>query len=137
RDVKRAFELNGKGNVVQRQTRLQLFEKPHSFLVKGGGEGFSAAAGLRRDGDYLVLLPGRHDFLRKARDRGSIKQIVEWQARLEDISQPGHDLGGLQRMSSQLKKVVIDPDRGSIQHLAPSPGHHFLDPVARGDKVRI
>ena len=52
----------------------------------------------------------------------------------EHVPDPGHDLGGQQRVPAKLEEVVRRPDPVHPQHLGPDPGQQFLGHGGRGDE---
>jgi hypothetical protein len=60
-----------------------------------------------------------------------LKQGAHRQIDAEGLAHPRHHLGRQERLPADLEEVVVDADRGELQHLGPDPGERLLDRIAR------
>ena len=119
-------------NVVERIVRLHLVEHPETFL--GKRERQRSIARYRRDrrrNESLLFAPRAVQMPRQFGDGGSLEYRSHRHRDAKVFAQPGGDLRRQQRVSANLKEVVLDTDSVTPQYLFPDGSNHFLARSAR------
>jgi hypothetical protein len=109
-------------DAAQRVDVLPVLRKPPA-LVRIGEEGCAQALDLSQPGGPLVLdraaFTGGRDLGRQRRHRLVAEDVLHAQAGAEALVDPAHQAHGLDRVTPQIEKVVLDADLRRAQQLAP------------------
>ena len=132
--IEPAGEAHRRRHVVGHVPRRELVEEPEPLLGEGEARralALAKRAGERRRGSGRAAGGfGRARPLhrrRQTRDGGRREELAERDLDAERLAEPGEDLGGEERVATQVEEVVADRDRGNPQHLRPGRRHQLLD----------
>ncbi|MNK62160.1 hypothetical protein D3C87_813290 [compost metagenome] len=104
------------GNVVRGVGAFHLCEKPQALL---GERQRQRAVTSHRDNLRLRAAPGLRHRLGNRCQFGVGKQIAQRQLDTKTLANLGHHAHGQQRVTTELKKMILTPDSLDLQHLRP------------------
>jgi hypothetical protein len=126
--VQTAVEADGGRDVVRRAPRLELVEEPEPLLAER--ERQHPGAGDRLDLRHLQPPAGPHrllDDLAEAGDRRRLEHRGQRQLDPERLAHPRGELGGEERVPSEVEEAVLDAHPLDGQHLAEDRRQQLLD----------
>src|SRR5437660_8838996 len=85
----------------------------------------------------LPGLTGVFDIPGQAGDGWLFKQRSQWHFDLENLAYPSNNLGCQERMTSQMKEVVVDSNAGQAKHTGPDLRKCLFKQTTRADKVPL
>ncbi|GMU11134.1 hypothetical protein ASNO1_73880 [Corallococcus caeni] len=116
-DIQAPQQAQGDRKVVGRVVRRQLVEEPEALL--GEGKWLGAFSARASEGRQARARRRTLQLLREGRDGGGLEEGAEGKLHVERGAHAGHQLGGEQRMATQLEEVVRATHGGDAQHFAP------------------
>src|SRR5882724_5025708 len=120
RHIQLSLQTDPYRHVVSRIARLQLLQEPQPLLGKRQRIDLPLFhRHQRRLLDALSSPLPRLDLRRKSRNRRRLEERAQRHFQVEHGLHPGGHLHGQKRVSSQLKKVILDPDLFPLQNLFP------------------
>ncbi len=130
-------EQHGVRDVVGWVCRLQPVEKPEPLLGEGQRQSPVARHGPQRRCLHRPhFLAGRLDARCQPGDGRGLKHLAQRQLDLKGRADPREELGGQQRVASDLEKAVVDPDPLDSEQITPDPGQQLLGERARFYEAR-
>ena len=135
-DVKRPFEQQRHGNVVDLAIRGKAIEKPHPLLREGKRQ--SATVGPHDRWRHQLPTLAQRPFHPACQPlhRGLFEEVPQRHLHIESPTKPRDHPCGRQRMSAEREEIVVSPDPLHPEHLAPHRGDDLLHPGARSHKSR-
>ncbi|SAM36211.1 hypothetical protein BN1864_LIB5394:06258 [Pseudomonas sp. 1 R 17] len=115
RQVQRACQTQGAGDVVRGAFGVELPEEPLAFLGIRQQQRLAAIGLEQRRRDHALLTQGHHEVTQQ----WVFEQGLERHFQRQCLAHPRYHPRSQQRMPAQLEEMVVKADLGHAQHLGP------------------
>ena len=122
-DVQIAAQPQSERDVVRRRVRVEPVEEPHPLLREREWNSIGTRPRHQRRPRARALLDPR----RECRDRRGLEQCPDRDRRVGGGTEPGHHLGGHQRVATEFEEVVVEADPVETEDVGEHLGDHRLD----------